>query len=49
VRNDTVVFRIIWVIFFFEICIFKTIGWVIEGKEYAAKGGDQAFPVVVLW
>jgi len=25
------------------------IGCEIEGKEYAAAGGDQAFLVVVLW
>ena len=26
----------------------KLIGWVIEGREYAAAGGDQSFLVVVL-
>jgi len=25
------------------------IGWEIEGREYAAAGGDHAFLVVVLW
>ena len=27
----------------------KLIGWVIEGRKYAAVGGDRAFLVVVPW
>jgi len=27
----------------------RLIGWEIEGREYAAAGGDQAFLVVVVW
>ena len=33
----------------FIISYSKLIGWEIEGREYAAAGGDQAFLVVVLW
>jgi len=32
----------------FVISYSKLIGWEIEGREYAAAGGDQAFLVVVV-
>jgi hypothetical protein len=33
---------------YFIISYYKLIGWEIEGKEYAAAGGDQAFLGVVV-
>jgi len=33
----------------FVILYFKSIGWQLEGKKYAAAGGDPALPVVMLW
>ena len=33
----------------FDFLFSKLVGWVIEGRKYAAAGGDRAFLVIVLF